>query len=599
MAYSTRRPGGGWSRVSSGTDYSSVVSNYAVAFQQALQAQAQTELESKVFNYKNGTLSYTDLKKFLNDKLMTELPGSQKELDLRQLVMDLDTFETTKNRDLERSKLEAKYSKNGISAGERLTIETEILKFFKQGTPEYAEQLSTIAATKELQRQEAKNERIAELEGKLSDGGLSTEEQIQIMEQARSLSERGTQEYSGYTSKIGLLKEQKQEEDLAKRRNEAVSGLLDKYASGGLTNEELLEINRTEQQFTAKDSEDYIKLKESEADILGAINSEGSGSAQREAEEQAAIRYATNAKGLASLQAKFDRGEITVQDYLNRKESIFRLMESDVEAGDISPGDQADLIQRMNEFLEQKNKIESGTGVVINDGTNRVIVDRASAGRLKGTQVGKAYFMDDEKNLVLKDETGKDAGKEVSVLKALDPETGLEKDYFVNENGELEEASFQELDDKSVVVVRTGKIMKSTKAQGEPVLQSRMKSGPTVVKPTLSKAPPGSTNPFSTQSRASSSSKPTQSKNSSSSKSTSKKTSSYSSPQVVKDAYNAVKKATTTGTSYNTAKPIAKIGNTKVTKGNIKGTVDFGITEKVSSATKKLTSKISSLFKKR
>lgn len=597
MAYSTRRPGGGWSRVSSGTDYSSVVSNYAVAFQQALQAQAQTELESKVFNYKNGTLSYTDLKKFLNDKLATELPGSQKELDLRQLVMDLDTFETTKNRDLERSKLEAKYSKNGISAGERLTIETEILKFFKQGTPEYAEQLSTIATTKELQRQEAKNERIAELEGRLSDGGLSTEEQIQIMEQARNLSEKGTQEYSGYTSKIGLLKEQKQEEDLAKRRNEAVSGLLDKYAPGGLTDEEMLEINRTEQQFTSKDSDDYIKLKEAEAKILGDISGAGAGNAKRKAEEEAVLKYTDTYNRLQRTEEQFNNGEISLDEYIYSTgfnlQQLQGVQDSSPDA--VSTDDKADLINRLNYYSEQLNKVKQGTGVVIRDGGKKKIkkiVDRADLGRMG--QLG---------SVVEKDENGNVIGlNDQATLIELDDENGQTREYFVRKDGSLEEITSESyIDDetnKSMTrKVTTGRRLDSAK------LGANNANVVSVAKPKVSLAPKESTNPFKASQSSSKSSSSSSKSSPSSSKSSSKSTTSSSkstsnATKAVTSAYNPFK-TSSSSVSYSTAKPIAKIGNTKVTKGNIKGTVDFGITEKVSSAAKKLTSKISSLFKKR
>lgn len=592
MAYNTRRPGGGWSRVSSDTDYSSVVSNYAVAFQQALQAQAQTELESKVFNYKNGTLSYTDLKKFLNDKLATELPGSQKELDLRQLVMDLDTFETTKNRDLERSKLEAKYSKNGISAGERLTIETEILKFFKQGTPEYAEQLSTIAATKELQRQEAKNERIAELEGKLSDGGLSTEEQIQIMEQARSLSERGTQEYSGYTSKIGLLKEQKQEEDLARRRNEAVSGLLDKYAPGGLTDEEMLEINRTEQQFTSKDSEDYIKLKEAEAKILGDISGAGAGNAKRKAEEEAVLKYTDTYNRLLRTEEQFNNGEISLDEYIySTGFNLQQLQEvQNSSPNTVSTNNKANLINRLNYYSEQLNKVKQGTGVVIRDGGKKKIVDRADLGRMG--QLGSVVEKDEDGNVIgLNDQ---------ATLIELDDENGQTREYFVRKDGSLEEVTSE-----SYIDDETGKSMTRKVTTGRRLDSAKLGANNanvvSVAKPKVSLAPKDNTNPFKA-SQSSSKSSPSSSKSSSSSSksSSSSSKSTSSATKAVTSAYNPFK-TSSSSVSYSTAKPIAKIGNTKVTKGNIKGTVDFGITEKlkVGSTVKKVTNAISSLFKKR
>lgn len=575
LAYSTRRPGSGWTRVVSNTDYGNVVSNYAVALQQALQAQAQTELESKIFNYKNGLLSYTDLKKFLDSRLAGELAGSQKELDLRQLIQEVDTFENNKNKDIERAKLESKFSKNGISAAERVMIENDLLKFYKQGTPEYSEQLSVISQAKELERQEKKNERVAELEGKLSEGGLSTGEQIQVLEEARSLSEKGSQEYSEYSAKIGLLKDQKREEDLMQRRNEAVSEMLDQFAPGGLTNEELLQINKKEQEFAEKGSEDYIKLKQAEADILGAINDSGSGSAETEMEERSALSYAMRADELSGVEDQFGRGELSVQEYLEKKASLLGLMEEDQTYGKYSTDEQAELYNRVREYEEQRNKVDSGRGVVIREGNKKVIVDPADLGRM-----GK------KESILYTDEQGNSREIERTVV-TIDDENGVSKEYFVREDGQLEEVVAGEARDSSGNVV---KIKTNTGNKFDPASNAVKKAAPQVTAKVPAPKPSGSV--------LGSSSSKSSGKSSSSSKSSSK--SSSSTTKATSVAYNAVKKATTNNVSYSTAKPVAKVGNSKVTKGNIKGTLDFGVTEKlkVGSKVKKAVSSIKNLFKR-
>ena len=204
--YITRSSRGGWSSVVQRSDYGNVISNYAAALQQASVQQRAVDLETKVFNYKNGLLSYGDLKKYLDTALTKELPGSQKELDLRQTMTSAETYENTKNKNIERSKLEAKFASNGISASERVQIENDLLQFYKEGTPEYTEQLSTIATANELQRVEEKNVKVARIESKLSEGGLSSAEKISLYEDMRDSTDKGSVEYANTQSKINLLK---------------------------------------------------------------------------------------------------------------------------------------------------------------------------------------------------------------------------------------------------------------------------------------------------------------------------------------------------------------------------------------------------------
>lgn len=591
MAYSTRRPGSGWTRVVSNTDYGNVVSNYAVALQQALQAQAQTELESKIFNYKNGLLSYTDLKKFLDSRLAGELAGSQKELDLRQLIQEVDTFENNKNKDIERAKLESKFSKNGISAAERVMIENDLLKFYKQGTPEYSEQLSVISQAKELERQEKKNERVAELEGKLSEGGLSTSEQIQIMEEARSLSEKGTQEYSEYTSKIGMLRETEREEKLNEARNQEISKMYDQFnADGELTNKEILEINKVEQKYAVPGTEEYIKLKQNEADILDAIASEGRGAgndALQAEEEAAATEYWAAKARLDSIKSRFQAGEITYEQYQKEAAKLVEDMETNAEsAGDqLTEQNRGDLNNFLNNYLEETNAVKNGQSFVVatGEGGKRVVLGREG---LDNAVLNK------EKSTVYWDETMERADEKAVIRAEVD---GQEGDYFVNEKGELERLERMESDDEGggkATYRRTGEIVRNSGSQPVPTRKAvpgtSPKSAGQVLGSAVSKA-------SSVAKSASSSAKAKTSSAKSSAKS-----SSSAAAKATTNAYNAVKAKTTTGTSYSTAKPVAKIGNTKVTKGNVKGTYDFGVTEKlkIGSKVKKAVSSIKNLFKR-
>lgn len=593
--YSTRRPSGTWSRVSSGTDYGNVVSNYAVALQQALQAQAQTDLEAKVFNYENGLLSYADLKKFLNDRMGAELPGSQRELDLRQTLANVDEFENKKNRDIERAKLEAKFSKGGISAAEKVIIENDLLRFFKQGTPEYSQQLATISGAKELERQEKKNEKVAELEGKLSEGGLSTSEQIQIMEEARSLSEKGSQEYSEFTGKIGTLREAERDEKLSEARNQEVSKMYDQFnADGELTNKEILEINKVEQKYAVPGTEEYIKLKQNEADILDAISSEGRGAGNDavEAEEKAAETeyWATDAR-LKSLESMFKTGEITYEQYQKEAAQLMQKLETSAEAagGQISEQEKGTLLNTLNQYLEQSNAVKGGQSVVVAgaDGKKMILGKEALDNAFNNAKKATVYW----------DEEGDRADK-FAVIRA--EVNGKDGEYFVNEKGELEElARLDSEEGEETSYRRTGNIVKSSTSKTTPTRMTVPGTSPKSVGDVLGAAKARVDSVVKSVSSSAKAKPSSPSSSSKSSSSSSSKSSTSSAAKAVSNAYNAVKAKTTTGTSYATAKPIATIGKVQVKQGNIKGTLDFGVTEKISSTAKKAINKISSLFKKR
>lgn len=296
MSVLTRGSSGGWSTVSNRSYYGNIVSNYAQALAQAQVIQDQTELDNKIFEYQNGNLDVASVKNFINGRIQGAISGSQKELDLKKLLQEVDNFEVRKQREIKRSQLEAKVASGGISAEERLQIEQEMLSNYKQGTPEYAEQLNIIASATEAQRVDKNNRRVAQLQSRLAEGGLSTEEQIEVLQEARDLADPGSPEQADLDVKIGTLQDkfelEQEEEEKFERLQEAEfrkSELLEKYVEGGISLEENLTINREMQGFVERGSKDYNRLKAQEAEILGAIEEEklgkgmaGQGAAEKE-----------------------------------------------------------------------------------------------------------------------------------------------------------------------------------------------------------------------------------------------------------------------------------------------------------------------------
>lgn len=599
MAYITRRSGGGWSRVSNASDYANVVSNYASVLAQAQQQKLATELESKVFNYKNGLITYDELKTFIQSRLTESLPGSQKELDLRQLMTSVEDYERNKQKDLKRSQLEATFSKNGISAAEKLQIEQSMLEYYKPGTTEYTEQVNVIAQAKELVSQEQKNVKLAELQGKLSEGGLTTDEQISLFKEAQSMTEKGSKEYADYGIKLADLGEQKRLEDMEKKKIQAVTELLDKFKGGGLTNEELLQINKVEQQYTDPNSEDFVKLKQAEADIIGAIAGSGSGSSSKEAVNRGQVEFYRLEAKRAEIENAFKQGSLSMEDYINQMDSVLGAQEEAASYSESVGSDEqrGELLNRINSFLEQKNAVASGqAAVVVDKNGNRML---RSAQEIMGNsslkQSEKIYEYDKDGNLI--------EGGEQEVV-TLD-EGGKPTKYLVGKNGTLERLNEQEVDigGKTQTVAVKSQTASEVKFSKKTLDTSLQQSSGEVLGATTSNV--------SAQPKASSSSKSSSSNKKSSSSSS--KVSSVS-PKTVVDYTNSIAKSVSTKSvaplvktaATSVAKSLGVTNNAYgsntilgagVKKGNIPGTVDIGVTEAISSAAKKAASFLGNLFK--
>lgn len=609
MAYVTRSSRGGWTSVVQRSDYGNVVSNYAAALQQASVQQRAVDLETKVFNYKNGLFSYGDLKKYLDESLTKELPGSQKELDLRQTITAVDTYENTKNKNIERSKLEAKFASNGISASERVQIENDLLRFYKEGTPEYTEQLSTIATANELQRVEEKNVKVAKIEAKLSEGGLTTSDKVSLYEDMRDLTDKGTAEYANTQAKVNLLKEQKKEEDLVKKRNEVVSAFIDEHKSGGLDNNELLELNKKMQTFTKPGTNEYVDLKEKEAKILEAIqeNAKTSGAKGKKAElESKKVEFYTLKNQLDTLETKFEIGSVGQEEYLQAKNDIVQAQADLVnQYGEVaSPSDKGELQNRLDELTNITNKIRSGEAVTVvgMDKTQGIRKQRIVS--LQDLITSGGAYGEDEAVVTELDKKGNPVGiKNKKVITAF--ANGQEEKYIVDEKtGKLE-----------LVKKSTKKVTES----GKPVYEKTGVQFERVTSPYEPKSPPTVSGPGVEPVLGMEPSRTTSTGGGSSSSSSSgKKSSESSKTSAPKINFTPItpKSTSTSGTSQflnlgsssaNTKKAgtfefgVTERLGLKTKPASIPGTIDFGITEKlgIGDKLKKAKSAFSNLFKRR
>ena len=435
MAYATRRAGGGgWTSVRPYTTYGNVIANYGAALQQAQETASNVELQTKILEYKNGTASYQDVVNLLKTKQTGAIPGSQRELDLKEVGLQLEQYETNKNREIKRADLKTKYAKGGISAEEQLQIEKEMLNNYKEGTPEYSEQLSNIATATELRNQEQKTAKMAQIQAAITEGGITIDEEIQLFEEGKNMSDKGSEEYFVFEQKINDAKQRKEEQDIAVMASEKYSELLDKYKGGGLDNEEKLKINTELMKIYKPGSADYIKAQENEAELLGGIANErrAAGKDAQELETQKArFEFQVRQQKIENLDKDIAQG-INPVGALNEKMRLY--------------GEQRDLINQYGEdagsnlpewtvnienTANLKNQIDSGRAVV---------VSRGESGGMQMTEIvpiENLRTMGEEK-VFIDPETGKPMRRKV--ISIIDRE-GNEKQVVYTDDGGLQEVS--------------------------------------------------------------------------------------------------------------------------------------------------------------
>jgi len=319
MAVQVRSPRGGWSRVSQPADYTGVVSRYAADIAQAKQSQEDNELRDMILQYNDGDLAYTSLKAELNSRLATATKGSSKEIEIRELLSELEKTENDKRIANKRAEMEAKFAEGGITAQEQLTIEEEVLKLMKSGTTEYQNQLATIAEGRDNAEVERKQEEVAELTAQLSQGGLTRQEEAQILEETLNLQTPGTLEYSKTLAALeesrALQAEEEADEKLANRRAQ----LIEAFKEDGITPTEALAIVEELRTLVAPGSEQERELIEEEASIREKIASEAEGRKGKvltELSDAMAKTVKTEELTMEKLQEDFELGRIDAEEYL-------------------------------------------------------------------------------------------------------------------------------------------------------------------------------------------------------------------------------------------------------------------------------------------
>lgn len=457
MSVYTRGAGTGWSSISNPNTYGTVVGNYADYLGQVVQQQEQTELDRKIFDYQEGNISFDELNTFLDTRMEGVATGSAKELSLLEIRSSLNEFERQRKIRIKRANLQAKFAKDGISAAEALEIEQELLNEYKEGTPEYAEQQAIVEEAKQVSIQDEKNRRFLKLQSELSEDGLTSEEQLEVLEEMADLADKDSEEFFELREQANLLENRIEQEQQAEALLKRESELLDQYASGGITTEEALIINRELQSFFEPGTEEYNDLKRQEASLEeSAARGSGSGGSADFDEQGNFIGDRGVKQDVAALinrinidndeiERAFRSGEITAEEYLQRKNESIRNYEqlneslTDQEILSLNQSDQQRLSQAAadrNALNEDISGLTSGNTLTIveEDGTQRII-DNTAQSILTNSSQGKIAQLDENGNIVV--DGDRTVEQDTNIIRVLDKD-GEVRQYQVGGDGTLE-----------------------------------------------------------------------------------------------------------------------------------------------------------------
>ena len=321
---SVQSPRGGWSSVTPAPDYQGVTSTYGAQLANLKQSEKDNELREKILAYNDGNLSYESLKSYINGRIKETSAGTSRYIDLKETLSELEEAENKKAKNSKRAELEAQFAGDGITADEKLQIEEQLLLLEKEGTPEYTQQLSVIAQARETAGKERIDNDLAKLTAELSQGGITRAEEAKIYEEMTRLLTPGTLEHSQALAKLEETKALQAEEEEVNRLTERRTQLVDAYKEGGITDEEQLDIILQLKGMVDPNSEAYAELIDEEAKVRGNIEAErvaGGKSAKADAEKKLMNEAERVIKAedlrMTQLENDFESGLISADEYVN------------------------------------------------------------------------------------------------------------------------------------------------------------------------------------------------------------------------------------------------------------------------------------------
>lgn len=124
--YTSKPRGGGLSRFAPAPSYSGVAARYAADFTAALNEEKKLELNAKILEYQNGSLSFKDLKSYMEGKISSEGKNTAWGQTLTSNLMSLSKSENEKQVSNKQTELLKKYGEGGLTNAEQLAINLEL-----------------------------------------------------------------------------------------------------------------------------------------------------------------------------------------------------------------------------------------------------------------------------------------------------------------------------------------------------------------------------------------------------------------------------------------------------------------------------------------
>lgn len=208
--YTSRPRGGGLSRFASAPSYAGVAARYASDFTAALNEQKQNDLKARLISYQNGSLTYDDLRKYIEDQIKTEGESSSWGLTLQQNLLTLKSAEEERVKNKKRAELTAKATEapGGLTADKQFEIEKEMLTYEKPGTDSYNnQQQNVIKAYNNAQEEKVANKQ-AELYKLYGAGGLTDSEQLAINLELQAIADPNSDVYRKLVSQEATIRTQ-------------------------------------------------------------------------------------------------------------------------------------------------------------------------------------------------------------------------------------------------------------------------------------------------------------------------------------------------------------------------------------------------------
>lgn len=300
MAVIVSRPGGRSTTIKPSPTYEGVISRYQDVIRSALRDEEEALFRRTVLQWREGQIGWDELKAFFNLKIADQAEDSLRRAELEEALVDLTEENRSREIESKRAQLEAAVAEGGITARERYDIERELLDLENPGTEEYTRQQGNVIASYENAIDESIEIRRSELLNQFKEGGVTLDEELQIVLDLQTIAPEGTRVSRDLIEEEAQLRTSIQEE--SERATGAAS------AAGKAEVGNLIEFARvSEEQLNERYSRGEITGIEAENESLENWR------AVLDAYQRTGVDQVEGIR-LATIQLTFDELEQSVQD---------------------------------------------------------------------------------------------------------------------------------------------------------------------------------------------------------------------------------------------------------------------------------------------